>query len=85
ETAQLGILIIEDNGIGIKPDKLQEVFSQHSTSTYGTNNEKGVGLGLLLCKEFTELQQGTITVSSIPDSGTTFNLSFPISTQKKRE
>lgn len=78
------ILIIRDNGIGISGDKVKEVFSMNSVSTYGTNNEKGVGLGLLLCKEFTELQNGRIRLSSLPGKGTTFFLSFPCCKSKHR-
>ncbi|RZK69005.1 MAG: HAMP domain-containing histidine kinase, partial [Pedobacter sp.] len=47
-------LQIEDNGIGISLEKQQQLFSLNTRSTYGTRNEKGIGLGLLLCKEFTE-------------------------------
>ena len=45
-------------------------------STYGTKNEKGTGLGLLLCKEFTELQHGEIGFESVPGAGTTFYISM---------
>jgi signal transduction histidine kinase len=45
-------------------------------STFGTNNEKGIGLGLMLCKEFTELQNGRIGFQSIPGKGTTFYISL---------
>jgi two-component system sensor histidine kinase/response regulator len=73
-----GILIIADNGIGMEKDKRERIFTLNSDSTYGTNNEKGVGLGLLLCKEFTELQNGRITLVNSSGSGTAFSLHFPI-------
>ncbi|TCC98085.1 HAMP domain-containing sensor histidine kinase [Pedobacter psychroterrae] len=73
-----GILTIQDNGIGIPPEQQKELFSVESNSTYGTNNEKGVGLGLLLCKEFTELQGGTISLISSTEAGTSFSLTFPL-------
>lgn len=73
-----GILTIQDNGIGIPPEQQKELFSMKSNSTYGTNNEKGVGLGLLLCKEFTELQGGTISLTSSNEAGTSFSLTFPL-------
>jgi two-component system sensor histidine kinase/response regulator len=76
------IFNITDNGVGIPPDKQQDLFSMESTSTYGTNNEKGVGLGLMLCKEFTELQGGEISFSSQLNEGTSFKLSFPLHTLK---
>ena len=73
-----GTLIIKDNGIGIEENKAARIFTMNSESTYGTNNEKGVGLGLLLCKEFTELQDGKITVATSPKTGTAFSLHFPL-------
>lgn len=73
-----GTLIIKDNGIGIEETKAARIFTMNSESTYGTNNEKGVGLGLLLCKEFTELQDGKITVATSPKTGTAFSLHFPL-------
>jgi len=71
-------LIIQDNGIGIAEEKKNNMFAIGAESTYGTNNEKGVGLGLLLCKEFTELQGGTIDFKSTLGVGTEFYLTFPL-------
>ncbi|RYU91075.1 HAMP domain-containing histidine kinase [Mucilaginibacter terrigena] len=70
-------LIIRDNGIGMSAEKQAELFSLQAQSTFGTDNEKGVGLGLLLCKEFTEMQGGRIWVESTPDEGTAFFVSMP--------
>lgn len=72
------ILTVSDNGIGIAEDKINQIFSMSSVSTYGTKNEKGVGLGLLLCKEFTELQKGKISIKSVINEGTSFSLHFPL-------
>lgn len=73
-----GVLIITDDGIGIDESKAAHLFTMNSVSTYGTNNEKGVGLGLLLCKEFTEMQGGQISLKSNPGEGTSFYLHFPL-------
>jgi two-component system sensor histidine kinase/response regulator len=70
-------LIIRDNGIGIPEEKRNELFQLRAESTFGTNNEKGVGLGLLLCKEFTELQGGRIWLDSQPGEGAVFYVSMP--------
>jgi signal transduction histidine kinase len=52
---------ISDTGIGIEPQNLKKVFKVDSKFTkLGTNNEKGTGLGLILCKEFVEIQGGII-------------------------
>ncbi|MCC8410056.1 HAMP domain-containing histidine kinase [Mucilaginibacter sp. UR6-1] len=69
---------IIDKGIGIPAEQQAEVFSIRGRSTYGTRNEKGVGLGLLLCKEFAELQGGKIWFSSEPGKGTTFCLGLKV-------
>ncbi|TDQ10042.1 sensor histidine kinase [Pedobacter metabolipauper] len=72
------VLIIADNGIGISAAKQPYVFSLDITSTYGTKHEKGVGLGLLLCKEYMEVQGGKISFESKEGVGTVFYLSFPV-------
>jgi len=69
-------IVISDNGIGIPLDDQKEIFSLNAKSTFGTQKEKGMGLGLLLCKEFTELQEGKIWFDSTPGKGTTFYVSF---------
>ena len=56
---------VSDNGVGIAPDLIPKLFLvEASKSTAGTENEKGTGLGLLLCKEFVEEHQGEIWVES---------------------
>jgi signal transduction histidine kinase len=72
-------LIIADNGIGIDPSQQDELFSLKTQSTFGTNNEKGIGLGLVLCKELLALQNGKLWFESTPGKGTTFFASFPLS------
>ncbi len=67
---------IQDDGIGIPKDKLTEIFQLTST-TYGTSNEKGTGLGLVLVENFVALNDGKMTVESEDGEGTTFLLTFP--------
>ncbi|ASU35403.1 sensor histidine kinase [Mucilaginibacter xinganensis] len=69
-------IVIKDNGLGISFEQQSEIFSLKTAPTFGTKNEKGIGLGLLLCKEFTEIQGGKITFESTPGSGTTFYVSL---------
>lgn len=68
---------ITDNGIGISEEHQKSLFSFSQTSTYGTDGEKGIGLGLLLCKEYVEANDGKISVSSKLNSGTTVVTEFP--------
>lgn len=69
---------VSDNGVGISTENMDKLFKiDEGLSTQGTNNEKGTGLGLILCKEFIEKNRGTITLESIPGKGTTFSFTMP--------
>jgi len=71
---------VVDNGIGIKTEKLDTIFRIDRTiSTPGTEDEKGSGLGLLLCKELVEKQGGQIFVSSVFGEGSIFSFILPTS------
>jgi signal transduction histidine kinase len=73
-------LSITDNGVGISAASLEKMFVKNQNpSTLGTGNEKGTGLGLLLCKEFVEKNNGRITVTSTEGAGSTFTISLPAS------
>lgn len=70
--------LIADNGVGMSENIKNSIFKVDSKiTTKGTADEKGSGLGLLLCKEFIELNGGQIWVESIPDKGTTFHFTLP--------
>jgi len=77
EMGEACLITITDSGKGIDESDQELVFSLKAKSTFGTNNEKGVGLGLILCKEFIELQGGTISFVSIPGQGTSFVVAIP--------
>lgn len=71
---------VVDNGIGMTSKMVEEIFRiDVSNGRKGTNGEPSSGIGLLLCKEFTERNGGTITVESQPDQGSTFNITLPVS------
>jgi signal transduction histidine kinase len=77
---------VKDNGIGMSPEKLSQLFTMtgKGISTYGTNYEKGLGIGLSLVKQFADLNGASISVKSEENIGTEFIISFniPISTRK---
>jgi len=74
---------IRDTGIGMDAKTSQKLFKQNSNvTTYGTNNEKGTGLGLTLCKEMVEKNKGEIWVESAPKKGSTFYFTLPKITKK---
>jgi two-component system sensor histidine kinase/response regulator len=66
------IIFVKDNGIGIAPDRQREIFSLNIASSYGTMNEKGTGLGLVLCNDFIVQQGGRIWFNSSETDGTVF-------------
>lgn len=71
-------IFVKDTGVGIAGDDLAKLFVKQSLwSAKGTNNEKGLGLGLLLCKEFIEKNNGSIDVKSEPGIGTVIGFTLP--------
>ncbi len=72
------LVSVQDNGIGISEDVQQILFDKTSPyTTRGTANEKGTGLGLILCKEFVEKNGGKIWVASVNGKGSTFWFTIP--------
>ncbi len=68
---------IRDNGTGIKPEKLDTLFDiGHVSSQRGTSNEKGTGLGLMLCRDFVNENGGQIMVESQFGVGSTFTFTL---------
>lgn len=71
-------IVIIDQGDGMSLERAQSLFEDNEfNSTTGTKGEKGFGLGLRLCKEFTEMNDGVISVESEIGKGTSFTVSFP--------
>jgi signal transduction histidine kinase len=72
---------VSDNGTGISPEILSTLFDiTKMYSSKGTANEKGTGLGLLLCKKFVEKHSGKIWVESELGLGSTFKFTLPLKT-----
>lgn len=72
------IVSVRDNGVGMTPEVRKMLFDKiNPYSTRGTANEKGTGLGLILCKEFVEKNNGHIWVESEEGKGSTFWFSLP--------
>ncbi len=75
------IISIQDSGIGIQKDDIPKLFKQDvDREAIGDHPKKGTGVGLLLCKEFVDLNDGKIVVDSELGKGSIFNLHFPKST-----
>ncbi len=78
ESGQFVEVAVKDNGVGISFNAQRNLFKKDEFhSTEGTNNEKGTGIGLLLCKEFVELHGGHIRVISEPGMGCEFKFTLP--------
>jgi len=69
---------ISDNGIGISAERQEKLFSvSEIDSTPGTDNEKGTGLGLKLCRELIDINNGSISVDSREGEGSCFTIILP--------
>lgn len=72
------VLAVKDTGIGIDPEKQARVFDRfHQLDTGTTKGHRGHGLGLSISKALTELMGGTISLTSAPGAGSTFELYLP--------
>ena len=76
---ELVVFSIKDNGTGMSQEIKEKLFRiDVSHTSPGTNQEKGTGLGLILCKEFIEQNQGEIWVESEQDKGSVFYFTLPV-------
>lgn len=79
-------IVVIDQGIGMDKVKIDQLFSiEASHATKGTANEKGTGLGLVLCKELIDKSNGFINVDSNPGVGSKFYIKLPLSKQKVKQ
>jgi len=77
---------IKDSGIGMDADTIEKLFKiDQKVSRPGTENEPSTGLGLLLCKEYIDKNNGQIWVESKVGQGTIFNFTLPIGKQEEYE
>ena len=74
------VFSVSDTGVGIDAETIGKIFRlDEKTVTRGTENEKGTGLGLILCKEFVEKNGGAIWIESTPGKGSSFYFTLPVS------
>ncbi|NQU81191.1 MAG: PAS domain-containing sensor histidine kinase [Bacteroidetes bacterium] len=82
DTGKFVEVTVADTGVGINPEDINKLFRiDADISTPGTANEKGTGLGLILCKEFIIMNNGDIRVESEIGKGSRFIVTLP----KKKE
>ncbi len=69
---------IKDSGIGISAENIDKLLKiDENYKRYGTENESGTGLGLIICKEFVEKHGGKISIESEVDKGSSFCFTIP--------
>lgn len=79
EAGGRGIVEVRDAGIGMDPETLRSLFEPSPPSTRpGTRGEGGSGLGLHICLELMQRQDGSLAIDSTPGRGTTVRLSLPL-------
>ena len=72
------VVSVKDNGCGIDiEDQKKLLHTDTHYSTFGTNNEEGSGLGLLLCQDFATKNNGKLWFTSTKGEGSTFSFSVP--------
>ncbi len=72
------VISIKDTGVGMDKYTQEKIFKKDTNiTTYGTNNEKGTGIGLSLCKDMVEKNNGTIWVESTLNKGSIFYFTLP--------
>ncbi|MEG0795989.1 MAG: hybrid sensor histidine kinase/response regulator [Odoribacter sp.] len=70
---------VKDNGTGIPKNIQPKLLHSEYITTYGTRNEKGSGLGLVLCQDFIKMNRGKLCFTSEEGIGTTFYFTLPAS------
>ena|GEM_PF-6342791 len=72
------VIRLKDTGVGIPSKNIIRILDplDHFT-TRGTNNEKGTGIGLVMCQEFIEKNNGKLTIESEPNKGTVIVIELP--------
>lgn len=72
------IVEVSDDGQGIPEDDLPFIFNRYYTKQSGSNNRRGIGIGLSICKSIIEAHGGTITAENNATGGAVFRFTLPM-------
>jgi len=78
ESSSFVEIYVKDSGVGISKNAISKIYNNGFYTTNGTNEERGTGLGLMLCKEFLEKNEGHLIIESEPGTGSTFSFTLPL-------
>lgn len=78
DEGKIGYIEVEDNGAGIEPDKLDEIFNKYTRVSRRDRQNAGTGLGLAIARASMKLLGGTITAANGKNGGAVFSVQFPI-------
>ena len=77
------VFTVSDNGVGLSQDKIKKIFDNFFTTAYEKGDkQRGVGLGLTICKAIVEAQGGTITAYNGSQGGAVFEIRMPLEDKK---
>lgn len=79
ESASCIEVYVQDSGSGISREAMKKISQNIFYTTTGTKSETGTGLGLMLCKEFLQKNEGRLMIESEPGKGSTFSFTLPLS------
>lgn len=73
-TGKSTVIAVEDSGVGMSPELQERIFTDQYYSGNGTRQEKGLGIGLRLCRELAKRIKADLTVDSVIGKGTTVRM-----------
>jgi len=77
-SADYTLIQVRDTGIGMSQNQINDIYTNSvNDSTQGTNNETGTGLGLVISRDFLNLNKAKIEILSQPHEGTTVSMFLP--------